>query len=48
VLNDPAMLDNLKKLGVEGMPMTPAQMDEFIKHETASNLEVIKAAGIKQ
>jgi tripartite-type tricarboxylate transporter receptor subunit TctC len=48
VLNDPAMQDNLKRLGVDAMPMTPAQMDEFVKRETASNLEVIKDAGIKQ
>jgi tripartite-type tricarboxylate transporter receptor subunit TctC len=48
VLNAPAMRDNLKELGVEAMPMTPTQMDEFVKHETASNFDVIKAAGIKQ
>jgi hypothetical protein len=27
--------------------MTPAQMDAFVAHEIAENLEVIKAAGIK-
>jgi tripartite-type tricarboxylate transporter receptor subunit TctC len=48
VLNDPAIVESLKKLGVDAMPMTPTQMDEFVKAETASNLEVIKAAGIKQ
>lgn len=48
VLNDPATQASLKKLGVEPMPMTPDQMDDFIKHETAANLELIKAAGIKQ
>jgi tripartite-type tricarboxylate transporter receptor subunit TctC len=48
VLNDPAVVDSLKKLGVDAMPMTPAQMDEFVKAETASDLEVIKVAGIKQ
>src|ERR1700688_2268430 len=47
-LNDPAIVESLKKLGVDAMPMTPAQMDEFVKAETASNLEVVKAAGIKQ
>lgn len=48
VLNDPRIVESLKKLGVDAMPMTPAQMDEFVKRETTSNLEVIKAAGIKQ
>jgi tripartite-type tricarboxylate transporter receptor subunit TctC len=48
VLNDPAMQDSLKKLGVEPLPMTPAQMDDLVVRETAANLEVIKAAGIKQ
>jgi tripartite-type tricarboxylate transporter receptor subunit TctC len=48
VLNDPAAQASLKKLGVEPMPMTPAQMDDFIKSETAANLGLIKAAGINQ
>jgi tripartite-type tricarboxylate transporter receptor subunit TctC len=48
VLNDPTMQDSLKKLGVEPLPMTPAQMDDLVVRETAANLEVIKAAGIKQ
>ncbi|MGY3620055.1 Bug family tripartite tricarboxylate transporter substrate binding protein [Bradyrhizobium sp. USDA 10063] len=48
VLNDPATQASLKKLGVEPMPMTPVQMDDFIKSETAANLELIKAAGINQ
>jgi tripartite-type tricarboxylate transporter receptor subunit TctC len=48
VLTDPAMQDNLKKLGVEAMPMTPDEMDDFVRRETVANMEVIKAAGIKQ
>jgi tripartite-type tricarboxylate transporter receptor subunit TctC len=48
VLNDPAMQDSLNRLGVEALPMTPVQMDEFVAHETEVNLTVIKAAGIKQ
>ena len=47
VLTDPAMQESLKKLGVEPMPMTPAEMDDLVKRETAANLELIKAAGIK-
>jgi tripartite-type tricarboxylate transporter receptor subunit TctC len=48
VLNDPAMQDSLKTLGVEALPMTPQQMDDVVVRETAANMEVIKAAGIKQ
>jgi tripartite-type tricarboxylate transporter receptor subunit TctC len=47
VLTDPAMQASLKKLGIEPMPMKPAEMDDLVKRETAANLELIKAAGIK-
>jgi tripartite-type tricarboxylate transporter receptor subunit TctC len=48
VLTDQAMQESLKKLGVEALPMTPAEMDDLVKREIAANLDVIKAAGIKQ
>ncbi len=48
VLTDPATQASLKKLGVEPMPMKPAEMDDLVKRETAANLELLKAAGIKQ
>jgi tripartite-type tricarboxylate transporter receptor subunit TctC len=48
VLAEPAMQENLTKLGVEALPMSPAEMDDLVKRETAANMEVIKAAGIKQ
>ena len=41
------MQDSLKKLGVEPLPMTPAEMDAFVAREIADNLALIKAAGIK-
>jgi tripartite-type tricarboxylate transporter receptor subunit TctC len=47
VLADPAMQASLAKLGIEPMPMKPAEMDELLKREVASNLELVKAAGIK-
>jgi tripartite-type tricarboxylate transporter receptor subunit TctC len=47
VLTDPAMQDSLKKLGVEPMPMSPAEMDDFVKRETVA-MGAIKAAGIRQ
>jgi tripartite-type tricarboxylate transporter receptor subunit TctC len=46
VLADPAMQASLKQLGVEALPMTPAEMDAFIVRETTANLAVIKATGI--
>jgi tripartite-type tricarboxylate transporter receptor subunit TctC len=48
VLADPATQASLKQLGVGPLPMNPAEIDDFVKRETAANLEVIKAAGIKQ
>ena len=48
VLNEPAMQASLKQLGVEPMPMTPSQMDDLVVQETAANMALIKAAGIKQ
>jgi tripartite-type tricarboxylate transporter receptor subunit TctC len=48
VLNDPATQENLKKLGVVPLPMSTTEMDDLVKRETASNREVIKAAGIQQ
>jgi tripartite-type tricarboxylate transporter receptor subunit TctC len=48
VLAEPAMQDSLKQLGVEPSPMTPTEIDDLVKRETAVNLDVIKAAGIKQ
>jgi tripartite-type tricarboxylate transporter receptor subunit TctC len=47
VLGDKATQENLKKLGLEPMPMTPAEMDDLVKRETAANIELVKAAGIK-
>ena len=48
VLADPATQASLTKLGIEPMPMKPADMDDLVKRETAANVELIKAAGIKQ
>jgi tripartite-type tricarboxylate transporter receptor subunit TctC len=48
VLNEPAMQDSLNRLGVEALPMTPSQMDDFVARETLANRAVIEAAGIKQ
>jgi len=47
VLSDPMMQESLKKLGVEPMPLGPKDMDDLVVRETAANLELIKAAGIK-
>src|SRR5882757_5655832 len=47
VLTDPGMQDSLKKLGVEALTMSPSEMDDLVVQETAANMAVIKAAGIK-
>jgi tripartite-type tricarboxylate transporter receptor subunit TctC len=47
LLAERSMQESLAKLGVEPLPMTPAEMDAFVAREIAENLEVIKAAGIK-
>jgi tripartite-type tricarboxylate transporter receptor subunit TctC len=47
VLNTPEMQHSLQQLGVEVMPMTPAQMDDLVVREIAANRLVIKAAGIQ-
>jgi tripartite-type tricarboxylate transporter receptor subunit TctC len=48
VLNEPAMQESLKKLGVESSAITPEQMDALVARETVATTELIKAAGIKQ
>src|SRR5580693_7910772 len=47
LLAEPAMQASLKTLGVEAMPMSPAEMDAFVAREIEENLVLIKAAGIK-
>ena len=47
VMTDPAMQASLAKLGIEPMAMKPTEMDELVKRETAANLDLVKAAGIK-
>src|SRR5439155_743589 len=44
---DPAMQASLTRLGIERMPMRPAEMEDLVRRETAANLGLIKAAGIK-
>ncbi|HEY1311487.1 MAG TPA: tripartite tricarboxylate transporter substrate-binding protein, partial [Pseudolabrys sp.] len=46
VLATPEMKARLKKLAVDPMPMTPAEIDKFVVTELASNEKLIKAAGI--
>jgi len=46
VLATPEMQAKLKKLAVDPMPMTTAEMDKFVVSELANNGKLIKAAGI--
>ena len=48
LLAEPGMQASLKQLGVAPLPMSPAEIDDLVKRETSGNLELIKAAGIKQ
>ena len=47
VLETPEMKERLKKLAVNPLPMTPAQIDAFVVKELEANGKLIKAAGIK-
>ena len=47
VLATPEMKAKLKKLAVDPMPMTPAEIDKFVVQELAANGKLIQAAGIK-
>jgi tripartite-type tricarboxylate transporter receptor subunit TctC len=46
VLATPEMQAKMKKLAVDPMPMTTAEMDKFVAAELANNGKLIKAAGI--
>jgi tripartite-type tricarboxylate transporter receptor subunit TctC len=46
-LNEPNVKEIIKKLGADPMVLTPAQFDDYVKAEIASNAAVIKAAGIQ-
>jgi tripartite-type tricarboxylate transporter receptor subunit TctC len=46
VLATPEMKERMKKLAVDPMPMTPAELDQFVVKELESNGKLIKAAGI--
>ena len=46
LLAEPAMRERLKQLGIEPLPLSPAEMDAFVAREVADNLRLIKAAGI--
>lgn len=46
VLATPEMKAKMKKLAVDPMPMTTAEMDKFVAADLANNGKLIKAAGI--
>jgi tripartite-type tricarboxylate transporter receptor subunit TctC len=39
--------EKFKPQGVEPMPLTPAEFDALISEEIASNIALVKAAGLK-
>ncbi|HZP76362.1 MAG TPA: tripartite tricarboxylate transporter substrate binding protein [Pseudolabrys sp.] len=46
-LAKPEIAEKLAKQGVDPFPLTPAEFDALIRKEIASNMTLIKAAGIK-
>jgi tripartite-type tricarboxylate transporter receptor subunit TctC len=46
-LSDPAIVEKLRTLGAEPMPMSPQAFDAFLRDETARMGKVVHAAGIK-
>lgn len=47
VVSEPSMKETLGKIGVEPMPQSSAEFDALVRTEVESNLELVKAAGIK-
>jgi len=47
VLGDPAIKEKLSVQGVELFPLSPAEFDDLMRREIASNLALAKAAGLK-
>jgi tripartite-type tricarboxylate transporter receptor subunit TctC len=46
-LRDPDVQEKLSNLGVQPMPMTPAQFDAYVRKELEQNAVLVKAVGIK-
>jgi len=46
VLKNPKLLERIKDLGAEPMPMTPAEFGKLVADETEKWGQVVKAANI--
>ncbi|MCC6776222.1 MAG: tripartite tricarboxylate transporter substrate binding protein [Hyphomicrobiales bacterium] len=46
-LAEPAMAERIRQLGADPIPMTPAELDAYVRAELESNAKLIKAAGIE-
>jgi tripartite-type tricarboxylate transporter receptor subunit TctC len=42
----PSVQERLAKIGVEKLPMSVAEFDQFFKQDVATNLELVKTANI--
>jgi len=42
----PSVQERLAKIGVEKLPMSVAEFDQFFKDDVATNLELVKTANI--
>ena len=47
ILATPAVKERMTQLGVEPMPLTPAEFDAMIRKEIDENIKLVKAAGLK-
>jgi tripartite-type tricarboxylate transporter receptor subunit TctC len=46
-LRSPGVVEKFKPQGIEPMPLTPAEFDALIRKEIATNIALVKAAGLK-
>ena len=46
-LQSPKVREKLSALGIDAMPMSPAEFAAHVQREIASNADLVKAAGLK-
>ena len=46
-LQSPAIVERMRTMGADPMPMTPREFDDHVRKEIAANAALVKAAGIK-
>jgi tripartite-type tricarboxylate transporter receptor subunit TctC len=46
-MKEPAVVEKLKSIGADPLPMSPAQFGTFVKKEVDINATLVKASGVK-